>query len=274
MANIKGQHSPPSLSPPNITDALLEVDDGVATLIFNRDDVRNVLTGTQLIDDINRVSNWINQNSDIACLVISANGKAFSAGGNIKDMQLKQGMFSGDGLSVQDAYRHGIQTMTMNLYQLEVPVIAAINGAAIGAGMDLCCMCDIRLGCEHTKLGETFVNLGIIPGDGGAWFLPRLVGAQRAAELTFSGRIINAEEALDYGLLMDVVPANELLQSAQQLARSFADKPRQALRISKRLLQSGQRMALRDFLDYCAGQQSLCHNSDQHQQALTAMLKQ
>lgn len=263
-----------TLSPPTPKDALLEVADGVATLIFNRDDVRNVLTGTNLIDDINRVCHWINRSPDIAALVISANGKAFSAGGNIKDMQLKQGMFNGDGFSVQDAYRHGIQTMTMNVYQLEVPVIAAINGAAIGAGMDLCCMCDIRLGCEHTKLGETFVNLGVIPGDGGAWFLPRLVGLQRAAELTFSGRVINAEEALNYGLLMEVVPANELLRQAQQLGRSFADKPRQALRASKRLLQAGQRMALRDFLDYCAAQQSLCHNSDQHQQALDAMLAQ
>jgi enoyl-CoA hydratase/carnithine racemase len=263
-----------TLSPPITKDALLEVADGVATLIFNRDDVRNVLTSTQLIEDINQVCHWINRSPEIGALVISANGKAFSAGGNIKDMQLKQGMFNGDGFSVQDAYRHGIQTMTKNIYQLEVPVIAAINGAAIGAGMDLCCMCDIRLGCEYTKLGETFVNLGIIPGDGGAWFLPRLVGLQRAAELTFSGRIINAEEARDYGLLMDIVPAKQLLNQAQQLGRSFAEKPRQALRVSKRLLQAGQRMALGDFLDYCAGQQSICHDSDQHQQALAAMLLQ
>lgn len=263
-----------TLSAPLTQDSVLEVSDGVVTLIFDRDDVRNVLTGTGLIDDINRVCHWINRTPDIAALVISANGKAFSAGGNIKDMHAKKGMFSGNGLSVQDAYRHGIQTMTMSLYELEVPIIAAINGAAIGAGMDLCCMCDIRLGCKYTKLGETFVNLGIIPGDGGAWFLPRLVGAQRAAELTFSGRIINAEEARGYGLLMEIVPAEELRSRAQDLARSFANKPRQALRVSKRLLQSGQRMALRDFLDYCAGQQSLCHESDQHQQALAALLKQ
>ena len=259
---------------PPVKDALLEVEDGVATLLFNRDDVRNVLTGTELVNDINAVCYWINRNPDIAALVIGAKGKAFSAGGNIKDMQSKKGMFGGDGFEVQEAYRHGIQTMTMNIYQLEVPVIAAINGAAIGAGMDLCCMCDIRLGCKYTKLGETFVNLGIIPGDGGAWFLPRLVGHQRAAELTFSGRIISGEEARDYGLLLDILPADTLLEQAQLMARSFAGKPRQALRASKRLLQSGQRMALRDFLDYCAGQQSLCHQSEQHQQALTAMLKQ
>ncbi len=262
------------LCAPETKDSLLAVKNGVATLLFNRDDVRNILTGTHLVEDINQVCYWINRTPEICALVIGAKGKAFSAGGNIKDMQLKQGMFSGDGFAIQDAYRHGIQTMTMNLYQLEVPVIAAINGAAIGAGMDLCCMCDIRLGCEYTKLGETFVNLGIIPGDGGAWFLPKLVGLQRAAELTFSGRIINAQQARDYGLLMDIHPADDLIKQAQQLAQSFSEKPRQALRSSKRLLQAGQRMALRDFLDYCAGQQSICHNSDQHQHALEIMHSQ
>ncbi len=258
---------------PKTKDSLLTIENGVATLVFNRDDVRNVLTGTHLVEDINQVCDWINRTPEICALVIGAKGKAFSAGGNIKHMKDKQGMFAGDGFAIQDAYRHGIQSMTMNLYQLEVPVIAAINGAAIGAGMDLCCMCDIRLGCEHTKLGETFVNLGIIPGDGGAWFLPKLVGLQRAAELTFSGRIINAQQALEYGLLMDILPADTLIHQAQQLALSFSEKPRQALRLSKRLLQAGQRMALRDFLDYCAGQQSICHNSDQHQHALEALAK-
>lgn len=253
---------------PTLHDSDLSVSDGVALLLFDRDDVRNALTGTALIDDINRVCDWINTNPDIAALIISGKGKAFSAGGNVKDMQAKQGMFGGSGFEIQDSYRHGIQTMTLNVHRLEVPVIAAVNGAAIGAGFDLCCMCDIRIGSPHTKFGETFVNLGIIPGDGGAWFLPKLVGAQRAAELTFSGRIIGAEEALDYGLLLEIQPEENLLDTALKLAQSFAQKPRSALRIAKRLLQMGQRIPLGDFLDYCASQQSLCHHSDEHTQAL------
>jgi enoyl-CoA hydratase/carnithine racemase len=253
---------------PQLKDSVLLFNDGVALLLLKRDDVRNALTGTELINDINKVCDWVNLNPKVGALVISGEGKAFSAGGNIKDMQSKHGMFGGNGFQIQDSYRHGIQKMTMNVHQLEVPVIAAINGAAIGAGFDLCCMCDIRIGCENTKLGETFVNLGIIPGDGGAWFLPKLVGAQRAAELTFSGRVINAEEAMSYGLLLEIVPKEELIELALKLASSFAQKPRSALRISKRLLQLGQRMSLGDFLDYCASQQSLCHHSEEHRKAL------
>lgn len=257
---------------PTTHDAQFSVEDGVAVLLLDRDDVRNALTGTHLMDDIIRVCQWINRTPDVGALVISGVGKAFSAGGNIKDMQQRKGMFAGDGLQLQDSYRHGIQTMTTHVYRLEVPVIAAVNGAAVGAGMDLSCMCDIRIGSQYARFGETFVNLGIIPGDGGAWFLPKLVGPQRAAELTFSGRLINAEQALDYGLLLQITPSEELLDTAVAMAKTFASKPRHALRISKRLLQAGQRLPLQDFLDYCASQQSLCHGSDQHLEALAAML--
>ncbi|MCR9184199.1 MAG: enoyl-CoA hydratase-related protein [Halieaceae bacterium] len=257
---------------PLTRDARLSLENGVAVLLLDRDDVRNALTGTHLLDDIVAVCDWINRTAKVGALVISGRGKAFSAGGNIKDMHQKKGMFAGDGLQIQDNYRRGIQTMTTRIYQLEVPVIAAVNGAAIGAGMDLSCMCDIRIGSQHARFGETFVNLGIIPGDGGAWFLPKLVGPQRAAELTFSGRLIDAEQALDYGLILQISPSEELLDSAVALAHTFASKPRHALRISKRLLQAGQRLPLQDFLDYCASQQSLCHASDQHLEALASVL--
>lgn len=259
---------------PQLTDCQLSVKDGVAQLLLNRDDVRNVLTSTAIASEIVAVCDWINSEPGIGALVISGNGKAFSAGGDIKDMQHKQGMFAGSGIEIQDGYRRGIQRMSRAMYRLEVPAIAAINGPAIGAGLDLCCMCDIRIGCERSKLGETFINLGIIPGDGGGWFLPRLVGLQRAAEMSFSGRIITAEEALAYGLLLEIVPAESLLDRAMAMAHGFAQKPRSALRISKRLLQMGQRMPLEDFLDFCASQQSLCHHSEEHDTAVAQMVAQ
>ena len=257
---------------PVLTDATLDIHAGVATLVFARDDVRNALTGTALLDDIVAVCKWINRNDAIGALVISGAGRAFSAGGNIKDMHSRSGMFGGAPLDIQDHYRRGIQRMSLALYRLEVPSIAALNGAAIGAGLDLACMCDIRIGCEHSKAGETFVNLGLIPGDGGAWFLPRVVGMQRAAELAFSGRVIDAQEALRIGLLLELTDASQLLPRARAMAAVFAAKPRAALRISKRLLQMGQRLSLDDFLDYCASQQSLCHHSDEHHRALNDML--
>ena len=258
---------------PTLTDASLQLDDGVALLTFERDDVRNALTGTALIDDIIATCEWINRDESVGALILTGAGKAFSAGGNIKDMHERTDMFGGTPLELQDNYRRGIQRLSLALYRLEVPAIAALNGAAIGAGLDLACMCDIRLGSRHAKAGETFVNLGLIPGDGGAWFLPRVVGMQRAAELTFSGRIIDADEALRIGLLLEVIDAAELVPRARTLAQQFSAKPRSALRISKRLLHMGQRLGLEDFLDYCASQQSLCHQSTEHHLAVRRMLE-
>tara|TARA_R110001592_G_scaffold363371_1_gene685489 strand:+ start:98518 stop:99309 length:792 start_codon:yes stop_codon:yes gene_type:complete len=257
---------------PKLTDALLEFDDGVATLSFNRDDVRNALTSTALIEDLLSVNRWINEDQDVATLIITGKGKAFSSGGNVKDMHDRVGLFSGTPIEIQDKYRRGIQKIALSMYKLEVPVIAAVNGAAIGAGLDLACMCDIRLGSEYANVGETFVNLGIIPGDGGAWFLPRVIGMQRAAEMAFSGRIVGPEEARSIGLFLEVTTAENLLPRAREMAAGFASKPREALRITKRLLQAGQRLPLPDFLDYCAAQQSLCHTSDQHHQAIDNFL--
>jgi len=257
---------------PELSDASITLDNGVAVLTLERDDVRNALTGTALIDDIIKVCNWINRDYAVGALVITGGGKAFSSGGNVKDMYERKGNFSGDPIQVQNNYRHGIQLMTKAVYEVEAPVIAALNGAAVGAGLDLACLCDIRIGCEHTKVGATFLNLGIIPGDGGAWILPRIVGEQCAAELTFSGRIVGPDEATALGILLKSVPAEELKAQAVEMARQFAAKPRQASRMTKRLLRAGQRMALNDFLDYCAGQQSLCHTSSEHREALRQFL--
>jgi enoyl-CoA hydratase/carnithine racemase len=258
--------------PPDLTDALLEHDDRVATLTLNRDDVRNELTGTTLVDDICRTVDWVNASLDVSALVLTGTGRAFSAGGNVKDIRDKKGMFDGNPALVSDNYRRTIQRVTLAMHGVEVPVIAAVNGPGIGAGFDLACMCDIRIGTPATRFGETFVNLGLIPGDGGAWFLQRLVGYQRAAELTFSGRIIDAEEALQLGLLLEIVPADDLLARATELAAGFAAKPPQALRMSKRLLQAAQRLELPDLLDLSASYQASCHHTRDHQRAMDAML--
>tara|TARA_R110000868_G_scaffold10873_3_gene52509 strand:- start:1983 stop:2801 length:819 start_codon:yes stop_codon:yes gene_type:complete len=257
---------------PKLTDAILQEIDGVVTLSMNRNDVRNALTGTALANDIVTACEWINANTHIGTLIITGVGSAFSAGGNIFDIHNKQGMFSGSPMEIQESYRNGIQRMVRAIYSIEVPTLAAVNGAAIGAGFDLACMCDIRIGSDTAKLGETFVNLGIIPGDGGAWFLPRIVGTQRAAELTFSGRIINAVEAREIGVFLEICPPDELMKRCEALARTFSSKPRSALRLAKRLLRAGNKLELSDFLDYCASLQSLCHTTQEHADAVAAMV--
>ena len=258
---------------PSVIDAQLEVDDRVAILKFNRDDVRNALTGTALVDDIVNTVEWLNRDSSISCLIITGNGKAFCSGGNVKEMRDGEGTFGGTPAQIAEKYRRGIQRISLAVHSAEVPVIAAVNGPAIGAGFDLACMCDIRLGSKDTLFGETFINLGIIPGDGGAWFLQRIVGYQRAAELTFSGRIVKAEEALQLGLLLEIVAADQLLEKTMELARSFAAKPPQALRMTKRLMKSGQRLELVDFLDLCSSYQASCHHTQDHRLAVDNFLE-
>ena len=255
-----------------LQDSSLTVNNGVATLTFQRHDVRNALTSTAIVDDIVATAAYMNANTNISALIITGEGSAFSSGGNIKDMADRAGDFAGEGSELEQAYRTGIQRMPKAMQSIEVPTIAAINGAAIGAGFDLCNMCDIRIASNKAKFGETFVNLGIIPGDGGAWFLQRLIGYQKAAELTFSGRIIDADEAMQLGLLLKVVDKDRLLEEATQLAEQMAQQPPQALRRNKRLMQMAQRMELNDYLDVCAAFQSLSHQNEEHVEAVEKML--
>ncbi len=257
---------------PDLSDALLTLENRVATLTFQRDDVRNALTGTALIDDLVATVNWANQSANVSVLILTGAGKAFSSGGNVKDMRDQTGMFGGSPAEIQEQYRLGIQRIPIAMYELEVPSIAAINGAAIGAGFDLCNMCDIRLGTPNTLLGETFINLGIIPGDGGAWFLQRIVGYQRAAELTLTGRLIKAEQALDYGILMELVEADELVSRATEIAAGIAAKPPRSVRMTKRLLKAAQRMELKDLLDMSASLQAISHHTQDHAEAVSAFL--
>lgn len=257
---------------PNLTDAVLSLEDGVAILRLDRHDVRNALTGSALVGDIVAVCRWANAARAVGALIVTGNGSAFSAGGNFRDMHERKDMFGHTPMEMEHDYRAGIQQMTRAMYEVEVPTIAAINGAAIGAGLDLACMCDIRIASDQAVMGETFVNLGLLPGDGGAWFLPRVVGMQRAAELTFTGRTFDAREALAIGLVLEMVSPDDLLPRCEALARGFADKPRDASRLAKRMLRAGQRLALGDFLDLCAALQSLCHTTPEHDQALAAMI--
>lgn len=263
---------------PNLRDASLNLEDRVAVLTLERDDLRNALTGTALIDDIVDTVEWANRSGEVSVLIITGSGQAFCAGGNIKEMQYRDGdhrdgPFGGTALELERKYREGIQRIPRAIHRAEIPIIAAVNGPAIGAGCDLACMCDIRIGSERATFGETFVNLGIIPGDGGAWFLQRLIGYQRAAEITLTGRLVHAEEAVQLGLMMEQVPAPQLLSRAMTLAQQMAVKPPQALRMSKRLMKMAQRHELEDFLELCAAWQGMLHNTDDHAEAVNAFVE-
>ena len=258
---------------PELSDSKLEVAGRIATLTFQRDDVRNALTGTALIDDILQAVSWAEDEKKVSVLILTGEGSAFSSGGNVKEMQDRVGTFAGSAIEIQEQYRRGIQQLPLALHGTEIPLIAAVNGPAVGAGFDLACMCDLRIASSRALVGETFINLGIIPGDGGAWLLQRLVGYQRAAEMTLTGRLLKADEALQLGLFLEVVEPEELLKSAGELAARIADKPPQAVRLTKRLMKLAQRIELPDFLDLCASFQAMAHHTSDHKEAVSAFLE-
>ena len=233
-----------------MTDPLLyEQKDHVVTLTLNRHDTRNAISSDEMVDAIVGACERINGDSSVRVAIITGAGSAFSSGGNVKDMHEKAGMFGGTPPDLRDGYRNGIQRIPMAVSELEVPIIAAVNGAAIGAGCDLTMMCDIRIASEKAIFAESFVKVGLIPGDGGAWFLPRVVGLSRANEMAFTGDQVNAQMALEWGLVSQVVAPDDLMTAANEMAARIAVNPPSALRMTKKLIKESQHAQLESVLE-------------------------
>ncbi|HMN81090.1 MAG TPA: crotonase/enoyl-CoA hydratase family protein [Burkholderiaceae bacterium] len=245
---------------------------GVVTLTLNNPDERNALSTQSQWDEIVDACERVQRDASVRAVVLTGAGTAFCAGGNVKQMKEKTGIAGGSGYEIREGYRRGIQRIPLAMWHLDVPTIAAVNGPAIGAGCDLACMCDIRIASDKAKFAESFVKLGIIPGDGGAWLLPRTVGYSKAAELTFTGDTIDAQAALACGLVSKVVPTDQLLAEAQALAQRIAANPGPALRMAKRLLREGQHQRIEALLELSAAFQALAHQTPEHGQAIDAFL--
>jgi len=244
----------------------------VVTLTMNARDRRNPLTGNTAVDEFLAAIDRIEADTSVRAVILTGAGTAFSSGGSIQEME-RQSSTDVPGMEVRRDYRRGIQRLPLALFNLEVPVIAAVNGPAIGAGLDLACMCDIRIASEQARFAESFVRLGIIPGDGGAWLLPRIVGLSRAAEMMFTGRPIDARQALEWNLVSQVVPGDRLLPTANELAEAIAANPPHAVRLAKRLLREGMHTRLDSLLELSASFQVMSHQTDDHREAVSAFLQ-
>jgi 2-(1,2-epoxy-1,2-dihydrophenyl)acetyl-CoA isomerase len=183
------------------------------------------------------------------------------------------GAFSGAPHAIRDRYRGNIHRIARALYGMETPLVAAVNGPAIGLGCDVACMADVRIASETAKFGVTFLKLGLIPGDGGAWLLPRAIGMSRAAELLFTGDVVDAQTAASWGLVSRVVPADKLMDEAMALAKKIAQQPPQALRLAKTLLRQGQTTTYDTVLELSAAGQALMHHTKDHQEGVAAILE-
>ena len=251
---------------------LFEQTEGVAFVTLNQPDARNPLdeaTVDALVDTVAR----INRDPAIACMVLTGAGPAFCAGGNVKDMRDRTGMFSGSPAEMRAGYMHGIQRLPLAMHDLEVPAIAAVNGPAMGAGCDLAMMCDIRIASQNALFAESFLRLGLISGDGGAWYLPRVAGLSRAFEMAFTCEPVNAEEAWRSGFVSRVVPHDELVAAATATARKIASQPPQALRMMKRLIRNGAESTLAQNLELAAAMQPIAQHAQDHLEAVAAFVE-
>ncbi|CAM2764714.1 enoyl-CoA hydratase [Mycobacterium intermedium] len=246
----------------------ITTDGPIRTWTINLPSVGNAITGKDVISAIEAAVDSANADTDVRAVILTGEGKIFSAGGNVKEMADQTGMFGLSALDQRHAYVDGVQRIPRALSRLEVPLIGAINGAAIGAGCDLALMCDIRIASERASFAESFVQLGLIPGDGGTWFLQRVIGYQRAAEMTFTGDRIDATTALEWGLVTSVVPHDELLPRARELAERIAKNPPHSLRMAKRLLQESRTGSLESTLGMAAAMQPLAHRDPEHLQRI------
>lgn len=256
-----------------MTEKLLFTQEGhVVELVLNMSDTRNALTDMDLCEALGAAMERISADESVRCAILTGAGKAFSSGGNVKHMRDRQSIFAGDAIAVAENYRRGIQRLAQKVWSCDVPLIAAVNGPAFGAGCDLTCMCDMRIASDTARFAENFVSVGLIAGDGGAWLLPRRVGLSRASEMAFTGDPIDAQTALDWGLVSRVVAPEDLMDAARELAARVARNPPRQLRLNKRLLREGQTQSLPALLELAAAYQGAAHQTEDHHEAVSAFL--
>lgn len=244
----------------------IELETGVGVLTLNRPDRFNAFN-LELIDAWREVLEQVAGNGDIRALVLTGAGKAFCAGGDIDDLE---SFLTGNALRRKNHLWDHIQQIPLLLERIDIPVIAAINGTARGAGLDMALMCDLRVMDAEAMVAESYIAMGLVPGDGGAWFLPRLIGLPRALELLWTGEAVNAETALQIGMVNHIAPAGTALQVALELARRIAKQPNQAIRMMKRLVYQGLGggMSLRAHLDQASSHMSVVEDLPEFKERL------
>ena len=252
---------------------LEEREGDVVLLTLNAPERRNAISTFADCDAVVDACHRVNRDRAVRCVILTGAGTAFCAGGDLKAMRDRRGIIEGSHADLREGYRRGVQRMAQALYDCDAPTIAAVNGPAIGLGLDVANICDIRIASEKATFAESFIKVGIVPGDGGAWLLPRVVGMSMALEMSFTGETMDAQAALAARLVSRVVPEGELMAAARDLARRIAANPPDALRMTKRLLREGQYMRLSSLLELSAAYQALAHSTEDHKQAVNSMLE-
>ena len=244
---------------------LYEIRDGIATITLNRPERLNAFN-REMIDLWLAALQDAQVNDDVQVVVVTGAGRAFCSGGDVGAMAERDQVRGLD----HKRWLEVIHRIPLELERIDKPVIAALNGAAVGAGLDMALMCDLRFAAEGARFSEGYVKVGLIPGDGGTYFLPRLVGAAKALELFWTGDFVDAQEALRIGLVNRVVPPDQLMPTVYEFAGRIAKGPSAAIRATKRAVYQGMRMDLRTHLDMISSHMAFIRQTEDHKEGVQA----
>ena len=253
-----------------MSDCIIETADGVTLIRFYRPERLNAMGGTML-DEMNAAIAAGRLDDRVRAFVVTGQGRAWCAGA---DLAPDNGRVTEGGPRFQANDDLGFAGRTvLNVYACDKPVIAAINGVTVGGGFGLAASMDIRIASEHARFSTVFIKRALAPDFGLSWFLPRMVGAERAAEMFYTGRMVGAEEALSLGIVSKVVPQERLLDEALGLARQLAKQPPTALTMTRRALQHAQTNPLDRHLAFEWANQKACIASPEFQEGVASFLE-
>ena len=256
---------------PDTTLVDIELREGIAVLALNRADKRNAINDDMRADLI-RALDWADRSPDVAALVITGRGKGFCAGGDIAAMRERLSAPAGRvGINGWQRQRRTHHLLTM-LHDLPKPTIAAVNGAAAGLGADLSLCCDFVIGARDATFVMSYVLRGLIPDGGGMYFLPRRVGLARAKELIFSGRMIDAQEALRINMIESVSDPDRLIDDAVAMAQSMTVGSADALALAKSIMNESFESTAEEIFALGSQAQGICYTTDSHREAVSAFL--
>ena len=247
-------------------ELLYQAADGIATITLNRPEKLNAFTKDM-------VGRWADALADaqrdqsVHAIIVTGAGRAFCSGGDLDVL----GKAEPTGLDHKGFIWEGVHRIPLTLEAIDKPVIAMVNGVATGAGLDMALMCDLRFASDQARFAETYVKAGVVPGDGGAYFLPRLVGLDRALEMLWTGDFVDAEEALRMGLVTRVVPHDQLQKVTYEFARRIVEGPPVAIRMTKRAVYQCLRTDLRTALDLISSHIALTMQTEDHREGVKAL---
>ena len=246
---------------------LFDIRDNIATITLNRPEKLNAFT-TEMLNAWADALTECQHNDAVRAVVLTGTGRAFCSGGDVGG--LRERKQAETPMERKESLASRVHRIPVLMDALDKPVLVAVNGVATGAGLDMALMGDIRIAAESARMAETYIRVGIMAGDGGAWYLPRLVGVPRALELLWTGRFVDAMEAERIGLVNKVVPDHALMDETYEMARVIAAGPPLAVRMMKKCVYQGMTMDVRTHLEQVSSHMALLFATVDHQEALDA----